>query len=229
VVANALASVGLLAPAIFGFGEPGGKTSASLARDVLEHLFGEGVEPVWHGQVRVKGDGEEGSYDNFVAVKLTGGADELLVSLRLVVRLLNYMAYRPRSQGSLLLLRAKAMQYAKEIGLSSEQLSLVIHGSVAAAMLVPAVETRSTRAMEGGSEQIVAWSERLTGGILREAVDGRLTWWGLLRLSLWWLWILAGICLLATIHGASVFVTLPLAVYYRPKAVTREAVVLESK
>jgi len=108
-------------------------------------------------------------YDFIAKVTVGEWADVLRVSIRLLARLVGFMAFRPRDKGSLLLLRAKAAQYSKEIEMSPEQLAWVIHGSVALAFLSCGDEARAINAMDNSvGESVVYWSERLRAGVLRD-------------------------------------------------------------
>jgi hypothetical protein len=78
------------------------------------------------------------------------------------------MAMRPVDKGTPLMLRTKAATYAKEIGLCPEQLSLVINGSIALAMVPSLLEYDSyTGIATVFGERLVNWSSRLRSGLLQ--------------------------------------------------------------
>lgn len=197
----------------------GGKTSSRSVAGWFGEVFGESVRPVGLRAMKQAGAdgiavGDEGDKpkpapsDVMVSVRVMGQAEELLVSLDLVSMLVNYMAYRPRHVGTLALLRVKALAFAKKLELNTRYLSLVLHGSVVVAMLVPEAEERAFDAMEGAAgEKIIGWSERLNSGLLRDrslwhAVQewmvwgaNRLTWavsgWLVLEHYGFWAWVSA--------------------------------------
>jgi hypothetical protein len=163
--------------------EDGGKTSPRHVGRWFRHLYAQRVRPVGIRSIisRSGRDGDEvagadpagkekvAPEDALVAVTVEEQADVLLVSLRLLSRLVNYMAFRPRNAGTPLLLRTKAAQYSKEMDLEPEQLSCVIHGCIAVAMTIPEIELRSMRAISGRAADLISgWSERLRLGILRD-------------------------------------------------------------
>lgn len=182
----------------------GGETSPLLVGPWFRHVYGARVRPVgirsindrlhvervdqsvqadgddWPQEPPVpSGPGPKADHDGYqgdalVAVIVESQAEILHVSLRLLVRCVNYMAYRPRNAGTALLLRTKCSQFAKEMNMSPEALSVVIHGTIVSAMVIPEVETRAWRTMSGGmGDLVVAWGERLRAGLLRE----RSWWW----------------------------------------------------
>lgn len=161
----------------------GGKTSRSVVT-ILRTLFGAELKVhALRGVSRADDGAEQGSdnaepvgnrgfkyptIDVWAMVSVEPEADTLLVSLDLVCRMVNYMAFRPRDVSTPRLLAVKARQYAKEIGLTAVQLSMVIHGSVALAMLVPRREYAAINSLGGRSGALmVRWSERLRSGLLR--------------------------------------------------------------
>jgi len=147
-------------------------------------------------EMEPKGPKPELDYDFVAEVSVRGGADVLRVSLRLLARLVVFIAARPRTSGALLMLRAKAAQYAKEISMSPEQLSWVIHGSVALAMVVCSAEKAMFGALQGVSQDMVDWSERFASGTVSVWRRPRwVEWWWYLSMWLCWLWALFALVL----------------------------------
>jgi len=186
-----------------------GQTSAANLSDWFKGVYGDSAKLRAVRRVRVgqpgddnnfvvndwiqdpKGPKPELDYDFVAEVAVSGGADVLRVSLRLLARLVVFMTARPRTSGALLMLRAKAAQYAKEISMSPEQLSWVIHGSVALAMVVGVAEKSMLGALQGVGLEIVDWSERFASGTLSTWQRPRwVEWWWWLSIWLCWLWSL---------------------------------------
>jgi hypothetical protein len=115
-----------------------------------------------------------GGIDWLATVTLRGSTEPLQISIRLVSRLINWMAYRPRDRGTLLALRARSVGYAKELEMPAERLTWVIHGSLVVAFILSDVESRTYRLLgQRSGERVVPWSQRVLEGVLR---DGGLRW-----------------------------------------------------
>lgn len=154
------------------------QTSARHMTDWFRDLFWGRAKLVAIRRVRVHEDAEQGTpgleegdwkYDYTALVSVGGARDKLRVSLRLLARMVNFMAFRPRDTTTLAYLRSRAAQMAKEFGLSPEQLSWVIHGTVVCATMANNREVVSLRALEGQhGDEVVDWSARTSAGVLRE-------------------------------------------------------------
>jgi hypothetical protein len=155
------------------------------------------VNRIWGGQAKVhtarlvgKEEGNEESdwSDVVLGVSLGLGLEVLQVSARMIARLVNYMAVRPRDAGTGLLIRAKTAQYAKELHLPAEYVSFVIHDTITLGFVVPVAEGRHLRIIGRGGSELVAWSEQVKSGVLIKG-ESRLAWaW---RLMFWWLYAVA--------------------------------------
>lgn len=119
---------------------------------------------------------EPHSYDYFATVRVGGASDVIRVSLRLLARMVCFMAFRPRDTTSLQLLRSRAAQMAKDLGLSPEQLAWVLHGTITCAVMTNNREVVSLRVLEGRrGDEVVDWSVKTSTGLLRE---GGAHYWG---------------------------------------------------
>lgn len=167
------------------FCKDGGKTSPASVGGWFRYTFGRQARLIGLKLVcgmadadAAPSEGEDGkskpepegkTTDVLASVAVKGRAEVLQVSIALVCRLVNYMAYRPRHTGTPLLLRTKAAQYSKELGFGAEHLAVVIHGSIVLAMIVPEPERRSWKSLNSSAgERIISWSERLTEGLLAD-------------------------------------------------------------
>lgn len=117
------------------------------------------------------GDAPEPPRDIWATVELEGQARNLQVSLLLLARLVNYQAFRPRNVLTLQTLAVKAREYATQEGMSPVQLSSVLHGTCILAASVTVAEVSGLEALGRGrgAERVLAWSNRLSLGVLREA------------------------------------------------------------
>lgn len=127
----------------------GGKASFQGIRGYLRSMFGPEVELVAGQRVEIGEESAEGVRQTDVLLKLTvnSGVDELKVSLGILVRLVAFFTFRKLDKGSLMLARGKAVQYAKDLGLSPEHLALVIAGTVTIALMGTVYENHSRRAL----------------------------------------------------------------------------------
>jgi len=161
-----------------------GMSSARYITDWFKDLFWGRAKLVAIRRVRVHQDADndpgledgDSKWDYIGVVEVGGARDKLRVSLRLLARLLCFMAFRPRDTTTLPLLRSRAAQMAKEFGLSPEQLSWVIHGTVICASMANNREVVSLRALEGSrGDEVVSWSDKTSTGVLR---NGGHHYWG---------------------------------------------------
>lgn len=135
-----------------------------------------------------RGDDMDHDWVAFVSVR----GEPFRVSVRLLSRLIGFMAFRPRNRGTLLLLRSKAAQYSKEMNMSAEQLAWVLHGTIALALLVPKVEKNALDSIGELGASTVRYSERLKDGLVRvsgiyervhELVGRMWRWWWLVPVA----------------------------------------------
>jgi len=144
----------------------GGQTSPDFSvSGWMAAVRGRGGKVV--GYHRVMSEGTEESppelLDNMVVLSDMG--HETPISLALLAKLSVYVTYRERTQELILALRARASQYAKEIGLSSEYLAVVIAGTVALAHLVGQSETNGWRMLGGHAGRVSEeWSDKFASG-----------------------------------------------------------------
>jgi len=131
--------------------------------------------------------------DVWATCQLAEGTSYYLVSVAVLGKLVRYMAYRPRTVATPLLLQVKAAQVMKELGFNDVQASMVIAGSVSVAHLVSEPERAGWKAIQGAWRGIVRWSGWFRRGLL---ADNRLHNWilggSLVGGSvLWVMWALA--------------------------------------
>jgi len=169
-----------------------GRTSPWGTRGWFEKLFGDAAKLCGTQRVRV-GEQEDtdpekpkkAEYDWFASVvpTLKTGllAEPSIVSLRLLARLAVFMAFRQRTSTTPLLLRTKCAQYAKELGMSAEQLALVMHGSITLAMVTTGKERGAWSWLSGwAGNTMLSWSEKLRQGLVSES-------------STWRIWVARGL------------------------------------
>ena len=130
-------------------GVGGDKTSFQGIRGYVRRLFGPEVELVAGQRVEIGDCDKEGLRQTDVLLRLAVnvGVDELDVSLGIVTRLVAFFSFRPLDKGSLMLARGKAVQYAKDLGLSPEILAQVLAGSVAMGLYRTRHEVDARRAL----------------------------------------------------------------------------------
>lgn len=130
-------------------GVGGDKTSFQGIRGYIRRLYGPEVELVAGQRVEIGDVDTEGlrQTDVLLRLALNTGVDELDVSLGIVSRLVAFFSFRPLDKGSLMLARGKAVQYAKDIGLSPELLAQVLAGSVAMGLYPTRHEVDARRAL----------------------------------------------------------------------------------
>jgi hypothetical protein len=177
----------------------GGRTSFSSLSGWMETMYGPEVKLTGVQRVEVgdSTDLEESvsdpvgafwknsrrRFDYIGRVTIRESCEVLTVSLSLLARLSCYMAFRPRDEGTLLLLRAKCDQYARALGLPHELLCQVLPGTVAVGMMVQAAELDSLSVLGEVGQDILALSEAAGSGAVVKWVDRSIQALGLVALT----------------------------------------------
>jgi len=144
------------------------ETSSGYVKGWFRALCGEEAKVNAIHRVKLL-DAENDTYDFQVYIRFPRTQHDLCVSLRLLARLKNYMIFRARDKATPLSLRAKCAQYSKEIGMTPEQLVLVMPGSIVASMYAFLSERAAYSALgnEAGRTTI-QWSELVKEGIVEK-------------------------------------------------------------
>jgi len=122
---------------------PGGKL-LSAERVVLS----EGVPPTWAEELIVE-EGTPAVYD-WVLEFESASKNRFTASLSLYVKLMTYVVFRQRHREMPAALRVRAVQTAKELGMSTDLTALVLPGTIALAMFVTYQELSAWDSMMDG-------------------------------------------------------------------------------
>lgn len=151
---------------------------SALVRPDGECSCDQWIQSMFRGRVKVyrtgrvttsvkKSDGSSG-HDCFVVVRIDRKLP-LKVSCSLLAKLQVWGAHRPRDKSSLLAMRSRASEYAKEIGLPLDYLAEVLPATLVLALMVTEPERRSMEYLQGAEgELVVDWSRKLKEGELRK-------------------------------------------------------------
>jgi len=133
----------------------------------FRYHWGDRVKPVLPRRVECLAS-DELKYDTWCSIEAAGVERNVLVSMSVLGKLVRYMAYRPRTTATPLLLQTKAGQVTKELGLNDVQASVVISASVAVAMLVSEPDQAGWWILKQAWFGITRWTDVFRRGLLED-------------------------------------------------------------